>query len=69
MPVTRVALLADNVRHQVVLEEDGTIDLETDPEAHLLIQLQQSNNLCCFILNSNGFDGYKLKLNAPRVVK
>ena len=69
VPVTRSALLAEDVRHQVVIEEDGTIDVETDPEARLLIQLQQTNNLCCSILNSKGFDGYQLKLNAPLVVK
>ena len=69
VPVTRSALLADDVRHQVVVEEDGTIDLETDSEAQLLIQLQQTNNVCCSILNSKGFDGYQLKLNAPLVVK
>ena len=69
VPVTRSALLADNVRHQVVVEEDGTIDHETDLEAQLLIQLQQTNNVCCSILNSKGFDGYQLKLNAPLVVK
>ena len=28
VPVTRVALLAENVQHQVVSKEDGTIDLE-----------------------------------------
>ena len=69
VPVTRIALQADNVRHQVVVEEDGTIDLETDPEAQLLIEIQQTNNLCCSILNSKGFDRYQLKLDAPRVLR
>lgn len=69
VPLTRRALLSDHVRHQVVVEEDGTIDLETDPKAQLLIQLENENKVCCSMLDRKGFDGLQFRINAPNVVK
>lgn len=69
VPFPSVALLSDFVQLQVVLDEDGNIDLVTNPEALVLVHLQQENNLCCSMITQKIVYGSQLKLNAPSVVK
>ena len=57
------------VHHEVVVEPDGTVDLDTDPEGKMLAYLEFQNNLCCNMLNLKGFDGKEFRLNAPRISK
>ena len=55
------------VRHQFVLKLDGAIDVDTDPEAKILMELEFQNKVCCDMLSSRGFDGQQFRLNASRV--
>ena len=57
------------VRHEVVVEPDGTVDLDTDPEGKMLAYLEFQNNLCCNMLTLKGFNGKDFWLNAPRITK
>ena len=65
MPITRSVLLFNQVQHQLFIEEDGTIDVESDPESLLLLNYEQEKKLCCSILDSKYFDGWQLGLDAP----
>ena len=57
------------MRHEVVVEDDGTIDLDMDPQVVLLANLEPQNKTCCTILTSKGLDGSQFRLDAPRVLK
>ena len=52
-----------------IVEEDGTIDAESDPKALLLLKFEQNNKTCCSILDSECFDGHHSILDVPKVVK
>ena len=69
VPLTRSSLLSNQVRHEVVVEDNGTIDLESDPQVLLLANLELQNKTHCAILDSKGFDGSQFRLDAPRVLK
>ena len=43
VPLTRSSLLSNQVRHEVVVEDSGTIDLERDPQVVLLENLELQN--------------------------
>ena len=60
--------MSNQERHRVVVEEDFTIDIETNPEAPLLLNLEQENNLCCSVLDLKSFNEQQLRLNAPKIV-
>ena len=52
--LTRSCLLYNQVRHQVVVEADGIINVDSDPEALQLADLAQDNVLLCNALSSKG---------------
>jgi hypothetical protein len=58
VPLTRSVLKSDQVRHEV--------NVEDDPEAERLLELQRSNHFACDYLNTFGFDGNQLRKQAPR---
>ena len=57
VPLTISCLLYDMVRNEVVVEPDGTVDVDTDPEGKMLAYLDFQNKLCCNMLTLKGFDG------------
>ena len=69
MPLTRSALSSNQVRHEVVIEDNGTIDVDSDPQAVMLMNLELENKLCCSALSNKGFDGDQLRLEAPKIKK
>ena len=50
VPLTRSCLLYDMVHHEVLVEPDGTVDVDTDPEGKMLADLEFQNKVCCNIL-------------------
>ena len=66
VPLTRAALKSDKVRHEVMLDEHGNVDDACDPETRTLLRLEEVNHLSCDLLTSYGFDGSKLRIDAPR---
>ena len=44
------------VRHQVVRDSNGVIDVDADPHSELLLQVEVHNKFCCDLLLSRGFD-------------
>ena len=59
IPLTRLCFLYDMVQHEVVVEPDGNVDVDTyiDPEGNMLAKMEFQNKLCCNMLNLKGFDG------------
>ena len=57
VPLTRYCLLYDMVRHEVLVEPDGTVDVDTDPEGKMVADLEFQNKVCYNILTLKGFDG------------
>ena len=51
------------------MEEDGIIDVKSDPKALLLLNYEQENKLCCSLLDSKDFNGWQLRLDEPKFVK
>jgi len=45
VPLTCSTLQSDQVRHEVVVEVDSTIDMDTDPKANLIYNLEMENNM------------------------
>ena len=57
VPLTISYLLSDMVHHEVVVEPDGTVDVDTDPEVKMLADLEFQNKVCCNMSTLKGFDG------------
>ena len=57
MHLTRSALLSNQLRHEVVTYDNGTIDDDSDPQAVMLMNLELENKLCCSTLSNKGLDG------------
>ena len=54
--LTRRALSSKEVYHQVLLQADGSVDEEADPETHALLCLEKENKMCCNFLSSRGYN-------------
>ena len=67
VPLTRLCLLYDMVRHEVLVEPYGTVDVDTYPEGKMLADLEFQNKVCCNMLTLKGLDGKSFRLNAPRI--
>jgi len=67
--LTRSALQSDQVLHEVVVEVEDTIDVDTDPKANLLYNLKVENKMYYIVLTLTGYDGNWFKMHAPRVIK
>ena len=59
--VTRNCLKSDQVRHEIVVAADGTVDADADPQTSLFLQLESCNKLCCDSLSESGLTGTNLR--------
>ena len=66
VPLTRSPMEDKDIRHELVVNVDETINNNIDPQGSKLLQLQQSNHNACDFLTSLGYDGGRLRLSAPR---
>jgi len=69
VPLNYSALQSNQVRHEVVVEVDGTVDVVTYPKENLLYNLEMENKMCFSVMTSKGYYGNQLKIHAPRVAK
>ena len=67
--MTQACLLDSKVRHEVVVDANGVVDLESDPVATQFLELEQENWLCCDLLSSIGCNVSIFKAKAPRLKK
>jgi len=68
VPLTRSTLKSDQVRHKVVVEVNGSIDMDICPKINLIYNLEMENKMCYTVLTSKGHDGDQFKIHSPRVV-
>jgi predicted transglutaminase-like cysteine proteinase len=66
VPLTRSPLNSSKVRHEVVINADGSINKEADPETEMLLSIENRNQFACDYLTGLGFDGKQLLIKAPR---
>jgi len=66
VPLTRAPMSDKAIRHEVVMNSDQTINTVLDPEGSKLLQLEEANHNACDFLTSIGYDGGRLRLDAPR---
>jgi hypothetical protein len=67
VPLTLQALSSDKARHEIMLDKDGNVDDTCDPDSRTLLRLEEVNHFSCdFLLSFYGFDGSKLRIDAPR---
>ena len=57
LPLTRSCLLFDMVCHEEVVETNGNVDVDTNPEGKMLADLEFQNKVCCNMLTLKGFNG------------
>ena len=62
---TRAALKDKAVRHEVVVDQEGTADNDADPEAAYLKELNDRNKLCCELLDALGYNGSLFLMQLP----
>jgi len=66
VPLTRAPMEDKGIRHEVVLNEDQSVNSTIDPAGSKLLQLEQANHSACDFLSSIGYDGSRLRMSAPR---
>jgi hypothetical protein len=71
VPLTRSAMQSDKVRHEVPVmaaleHQEGLTTSLNSPEIQKLKDLDDQNKLFCDILSGCGFDGSKLRIEAPK---
>jgi len=66
VPLTRSPMNDTSIRHEVVINDDQTVNSIIDPHGDKLLQLEVSNHTACDFLSSLGYDGSRLRLSAPR---
>ena len=64
-PFTRKCLEDNNVKHEIVTLQDGTIDVDADPLAVKLLEIEDPNSKSTALLYLNGFKESILKISAP----
>lgn len=65
-PLTGAPMNDTQMRHEVVMNVDDTVNNNIDPQGSKLLLLEQSNHNACDFLTSLGYDGGCLLLTAPR---
>jgi hypothetical protein len=70
VPLTRLAVKSNKVRHEVPVmaaleQQEGLTSMDT-PEVRKLIALDRLNLYFTNMLSANGFDGSKLRMEAPK---
>ena len=66
-PFTRVCLLGAKVKHEVVVCADGSIDIEADPQLHILMEFEKENKEAVAKINQLGGDGKHISIEAPKL--
>jgi len=66
VPLTRSPMDDRTIRHEVVMNDDQTVNTDIDPHGSKLLQLEQANHTACDFLSSLGYDGSRLRMSAPR---
>ena len=64
-PFDRKCLQDDKVKHEIVLLEDGTIDIDADPLTEKLIAIERANKEAVDFLTKCGYDGEQFRKSAP----
>ena len=59
----------EHVKHELVMDVDGTINVDADPLSDKLLKIEEMNKEATSLLNRHGLDGDILKISAPRVDK
>ena len=65
-PFDRKCLQDDKVKLEIVLCEDGAIDVDADPVGVKLQEIEDINSRAVGTLDAHGFNGSALKISAPR---
>ena len=65
-PFTRNYLNHEKVKHEVVIEVDGTIDIDSDRLSTKLISIEDLNRKATNLLDMNSLKGDVLRKSAPR---
>lgn len=68
-PLTRACLAERGVRHEIVIESDGSINVDANPMTSMLLSLECTNKLFCDLLSSHGCDSSQFRIDAPRTRK
>ena len=68
-PFTRKCLQNDKVKHEIVMQEDGTIDVDADHLSVKLLEIEGMNKTSTALLDLHGLDGILFKICAPRLDK
>jgi len=66
VPLTREALHSDKVRHEIIVNRDGSTNTDIDPMSAALVQMEISNHMSCDFLSTMGYDGSQLRIDAPK---
>jgi len=66
VPLTREALHSDKVRHETIVNRDGSTNTDIDPMSAALVQMEMSNHMSCDFLSTMGYDGSQLRIDAPK---
>jgi hypothetical protein len=61
-PFTCAALKSKNIWHKIIQTEDGDVDMDADPKAAYLNNLQELNTTSCQILDAFGYNGSQLRI-------
>ena len=65
-PFTRRCLQDSNVAHDLILRNNGSIDLDADPMSVKLVLFEKMNGEAIRVLNDGGFNGEVFRKYAPR---
>ena len=65
-PFNRKCLTDTKVKHEVVMEEDGTINVDADPLTNKLLEIEDLNKNATELLMAHGLNGKVLRRSAPR---
>jgi hypothetical protein len=65
-PFTRECLSDSQVRHEIVVDQEGTIDVDADPLTTKLLQIETLNKAACQVLKDHGCNTEPFRKDAPR---
>ena len=66
VPLTRSVLNSPDIRHEVLINANGTVNESMDPHGFKLMEIEQSNHQACDFLMTFGFDGSQFRMDAPK---
>jgi len=66
VPLTQAPMNEKEIRHELVLNDNLSMNTTIDPEGYKLLQLEEANHSACDFLTSLGHDGSRLRMSAPR---